>query len=391
MITPIDSFDPINFRHFLHQYPELSHHERQTADVINQQLRQFGLVPKADLGGHGIVVEFDSKNPGETSLFRADFDALPIHENACHHYASRHSGIMHACGHDGHTASLMMVAKYLCTHPPVTGRVLLLFQPAEETGSGATAMLQEPWLAQQHIDNVFAYHNLPGYPLNTVVIKPNTFACASTGVSIELFGKTSHAAKPENGVAPTYAMMETIKLIQQLPEQFPDVFALTTVVHASLGETAQGKATFGTAPGYAKVLATLRSDSSETLLMMKSLIEQQIATQCQQEQLGLKVSWQEWFNAAVNSQPHCQQVIHQARGLGLPVNIVEEPMRWSEDVAEFLAKWPGAMFCLGSGEQHPQLHNPDYDFPDALIATASQLFCALIEEKHGNMSDMPID
>ncbi|PSU33696.1 amidohydrolase [Photobacterium lutimaris] len=391
MITPIDSFDPINFRHFLHQYPELSHHERQTAALICQQLRQFGLAPKTDLGGHGIVVKFDSNNPGETSLFRADFDALPIHEQACHHYASCHSGIMHACGHDGHTASLMMVAKYLCLHPPITGKVLLLFQPAEETGTGAAAMLQEPWLAQQHIDNVFAYHNLPGYPLNTLVIKPNTFACASTGVTIELFGKTSHAAKPEDGLAPTLAMTEAIKLIQHLPEQFPDVFTLTTVVHASLAATAQGETGFGTAPGYAKVLATLRSDNSHTLFAMKSLIEQQIAALCQQEQLGLEVSWQEWFNAAVNSQPHCQQVIRQARLLALPVNIIEEPMRWSEDVAEFLAKWPGALFCLGSGEQHPQLHNPDYDFPDELIATASQLFCALIKDKHSNVSEMAVD
>lgn len=388
MITPINSFDPINFRRFLHQYPELSHHEHQTAELISQQLCQFGLSPKTGLGGHGIVVEFDSGKPGETSLFRADFDALPIHEQACHHYASCYSGIMHACGHDGHTASLMMVAKYLCAHPPASGKILLLFQPAEETGAGAAAMLQEPWLAQQHIDNVFAYHNLPGYPLNTVVIKPATFACASTGVTIELFGKTSHAAKPEDGLPPTLAMTETIKLLQSLPQQFPEVFTLTTVVHASLGATAQGEAAFGTAPGYAKVLATLRSDNSQTLLAMRSLIEQQVAKLCEQERLSVEISWQEWFNAAVNSYPHCQQVIAKAGSLGLPVNIIEEPMRWSEDVAEFLAKWPGVLFCLGSGEDHPQLHNPNYDFPDALIATASQLFCALIEEKHDNVRDM---
>ncbi|WEM44978.1 amidohydrolase (plasmid) [Photobacterium sp. DA100] len=382
MIAPNESFDPVAFRRCLHQYPELSHCEHRTAEMINQQLRQFGLTPRTGLGGHGTVVEFDSGKPGKTSLFRADFDALPIQEQADRPYASRQAGVMHACGHDGHTASLMAVAKHLSEHPPQSGRVLLLFQPAEETGAGAAAMLQDPWLAEQHIDSVFAYHNLPGYPLNTVLIKPNSFACASTGVTIELFGKTSHAAKPEDGLPPTAAMINTIELIQRLPLQFPEVFALTTVVHASLGETTNGEAAFGTAPGYAKVLATLRSDDSQTLVAMKSLIEQQISALCATEQLRSEISWQEWFNAAVNSQQHCQQVIEQARSLDLPVERLKEPMRWSEDMAEFLAQWPGALFCLGSGEHHPQLHNPDYDFPDTLIDTACNLFRALINDIH---------
>lgn len=384
MISPIESFDPIAFRRFLHQYPELSHQERQSAAFIAQQLHQFGLSPRTDLGGYGIVVEFDSEMPGETSLLRADFDALPILEQASHAHISCHEGIMHACGHDGHTASLMVVAKHLKEYPPLSGRVLLLFQPAEETGAGAAAMLQEPWLANQHIDNVYAYHNLPGYPLNTIVIKPGTFACASTGVVIELTGKTSHAAKPEDGIAPTLAMTELIKLLQNLPEQFPDEFTLTTVVHASLGETVNGEAAFGTAPGYAKVLATLRSENTHTLLAMKALVEQQIRVLCEKKGLRYEVSWQEWFNAAVNSQQHCQQVIEQARSLGLPVELLKEPMRWSEDMAEFLAQWPGVLFCIGSGKEHPQLHNPDYDFPDTLIDTASNLFRALIEDIHHN-------
>ena len=325
--------------------------------------------------------------PGETSLFRADFDALPIHEKACHQHASCHTGIMHACGHDGHTATMMMVAKHLAEHPPLSGRVLLLFQPAEETGAGAAAMLKEPWLANQHIDNVYAYHNLPGYPLNTVVIKPQTFACASTGVTIELVGKTSHAAKPEDGISPTLAMTAVIKLLQTLPEQFPDVFSLTTVVHASLGETVNGEAAFGTAPGYAKVLATLRSAKTQTLLAMKALVENKVSALCDREGLGYEISWQEWFNAVVNSPSHCQQVIAHAQSLDLPVECIKEPMRWSEDMAEFLAKWSGVLFCVGSGEDHPQLHNPDYDFPDTLIKTVSLLFCALIEEKHGNVAN----
>ncbi|MGR2770198.1 amidohydrolase [Photobacterium ganghwense] len=374
---PTQNFDPILFRRTLHQFPELSGKEQTTAQRIISQLNAFGLTPRTNIGGHGIVCEIRGTRPGETTLLRADFDALPIVEKSDHAHCSQHPGVMHACGHDGHTASMMAVARHLASHPPVSGSVLLLFQPAEETGTGAADMLRDPWLAGQAVNNVFAYHNLPGYPLNTVITRPETFACASTGVTITLEGKTSHAAKPENGINPTNTLIALMQELQQLPTRFPDVFSLVTIIHATLGEPA-----FGTAPGDAQLLATLRSEQSDVLKAMQRAVE--AATQTYSEQTGLRyqVSWQESFNAAVNTHHHNELVQRAASELGLPVYQLQEPMRWSEDVAEFLACWPGALFCVGSGESHPQLHNPDYDFPDALIETASTLFLHLIEMLH---------
>lgn len=377
MASPVANFNPIRFRHGLHQRPELSLHEENTAELIATQLHEFGLEPRAQIGGHGVVCVIDSGFPGETTLLRADFDALPIHERNSIAHCSIHPGVMHACGHDGHTTSLMVVAHQLAMTPPTLGKVILLFQPAEEIGTGAASMLSDSWLQKQEVDNVFAYHNLPGYPLNSVIVKPNAFACASTGVVIELEGKTSHAARPENGINPTIAMLDVIQYLQNLPKQYPETFTLVTVVHATLGEQA-----FGTAPGKATIMATLRSDDGVQFHKMKEELLETVSSIASRDALTGEVKWQESFNAVVNSAKHCEIVCHQAKLLDLPLVQLDEPMRWSEDVSEFLAKWPGALFCIGSGVDHPELHNPDYDFPDALIESASSVFIGIIDQLH---------
>ncbi|MFB9134600.1 amidohydrolase [Vibrio olivae] len=371
------TFDAIAFRRHLHQYPELSENEFNTATLIATQLNAFGLSPITGVGGHGVICIIEGQKSGPTTLFRADFDALPIEEKATHHHISRHPGVMHACGHDGHSTSLLKVAEALATTPPRNGRVILLFQPAEEVGTGAIAMLEHPALKNLTIDHTFAYHNLPGYPLHHVIIKPQTFACASTGVQIELVGKTSHAANPENGINPTDVMIELVQFLRTLPARYPDAFSLVTVAHVQLGEHV-----FGVAPGDAKILATLRSDHNPTFTNMKLTIQDKIEQIQRSSHLQVKLNWHEPFIAAVNDTEHYHIVKQQANELGLTVSELKEPMRWSEDFAEFLKRWPGALFCIGSGEDHPQLHNPDYDFPDALIDTASRLFLSIIDSLH---------
>jgi amidohydrolase len=371
-------FKAESFRKQLHKYPELSGHEINTAFNIAQQLRQFGLNPQEGIGGHGVICTVSGEQDGELTLLRADFDALPIQEKATHSHVSVNHGIMHACGHDGHTASLLAVAEKLAVTPPKHGKVILLFQPAEETGVGASAMLNSAELKQLKIDNVFAYHNLPGQPLHEVVIKNNTFACASTGVSIELEGKTSHAAYPENGLNPAKAMIEILQFLEGLSSQYTQNFALVTIVSAQLGEEA-----FGVSAGRARIMATLRSDSNSTFQAMQSKIRLKLEEVEKLSGLGVEHSWHEPFNAAVNSSAHVDIVRTQAKQLGFEVNELREPMRWSEDFSEFLIHYPGALFCIGSGESHPELHNPDYDFPDEIIETASTLFMSIVKQIHG--------
>ncbi|UUM31338.1 amidohydrolase [Vibrio japonicus] len=371
------TFDAIAFRQQLHRFPELSGDEVNTAQVIATQLTSFGLKPIIGVGGHGLFCVIDSGKQGQTTLFRADFDALPITEKATHGHVSQHDGIMHACGHDGHTASLLKVAKQLSITPPAHGKVILLFQPAEETGTGASAMINDPRLTKLPIDNVFAYHNLPGYQLSQIIIKDQTFACASVGAMVGLKGKTSHAARPENGVSPTNAMVDLIGFLQTLPENYRDAFCLVTIVHASLGEEA-----FGIAPGEAKVMATMRSDCNQAFGDMKVKLAGKVEQLALQHGLEVEITWEEPFNAAVNSTKHVELVKSVARHTHLDIHELEEPMRWSEDFAEFLTKWNGALFCIGSGESHPELHNPDYDFPDAILDTANSVFLGLVNELH---------
>lgn len=374
------AFDPVRFRHHLHRYPELSLQEQKTASVIIDQLLKFGLSPHTNIGGYGIVVDINSGNAGKETLLRADFDALPISEQAEHDHTSRHSGCMHACGHDGHTASLLSVAEHLSQHPPLTGRVVLLFQPAEEIGLGAKMMLADPRLQQFKPDAVYAYHNLPGYPLGTVVVKEGAFACASTGVNITLRGKTSHAAKPENGRSPATAVSRIMAYLENLPDSIDDAFCLVTLVHVKIGNPG-----FGTSPGKANVMATIRSDSDHALACMQKQLQAFVDTQTADQGLTSTIEWVEPFSATHNHPACTQQLISAATALSYPIEVPTHPMRWSEDVGEFLSHWQGTLFCLGSGEGHPELHNPDFDFPDDLIGIAARLFIKLLEERHTHL------
>ncbi|GAA5646207.1 amidohydrolase [Vibrio proteolyticus] len=376
-------FNAVAFRKNLHRFPELSLEEVNTSQTIARVLSSFGLKPVTEIGGHGLFCIIEGEDEGETTLIRADFDALPIEEQAQHDHVSANHGVMHACGHDGHTTSLLKIAQQLAEHPPKSGQVVLLFQPAEEIGTGAASMLTHPALRDLTVDNAYAYHNLPGYPLHQIVVKTDTFACASTGVSITLTGKTSHAARPENGISPTNTMMDIMQLLQGMPQRFPDAFSLVTIVHAQLGEAA-----YGVSPGEAKVMATMRSECNETFQAMQTLLTEALQEFRAQSGLDIHVEWDEPFNATVNSAQHVSMLVEQANQLGLSVHQLDEPMRWSEDFAEFLLKWRGAMFCIGSGTHHPELHNPDYDFPDDIMDTAASLFVALIRRQHGLTQDL---
>ncbi|MFA0085211.1 amidohydrolase [Vibrio sp. 10N.261.51.F12] len=372
------AFHANTFRKQLHKYPELSCHEVQTADAIAQQLTLFGLNPVVGVEGYGVLCVITGSEPGETTLLRADFDAIPVNEKNPVDHASIYPGVMHACGHDGHTTSLIMVAHQLSQSPPKRGTVILVFQPAEEIGTGAASMLNHPALKGLNVDNAFAYHNLPGQPLHEIVVKKGTFSCASIGLSIDLEGKTSHAAYPENGVSPLNAMIEILQYLQTLPDSYPEEFSLVTIVNAELGERA-----FGVAAGSAKIMATLRSDCNATFLDIQKRVQRTLQRIEQNTKLDINYSWHEPFNAAVNSSHHVDLIRQHATKLNLAVTELETPMRWSEDFAEFLLRYQGALFGIGSGVSHPELHNPDYDFPDEILETACSLYVSIIRQIHG--------
>lgn len=365
-------------RHELHQHPELSNQEQNTA----QRIKQLFLEMEADkvyenLGGHGLAFAFQGNEPGPTTLIRCELDALPIQEINDLPYKSCIDGVSHKCGHDGHMAIVTALGNLLSQQRPVKGEVICLFQPAEETGAGAIQVVADDQFSQLQPDYCFALHNLPGKPMGQVLCKSGTFNCASRGMIIRLTGKTSHAAHPEDGISPAIAMSRLIEGLTNLPEQM-EGFNLVTVVHANLGEIA-----FGTAPADAVVMATLRTSTNEAMDILVEKACQMADQQAQTESLALEIEWEDIFGASVNTEIGYQHVMQACKTAGVEAVTMGEGFRWSEDFGKFTEICEGAMFALGSGVRSPQLHNPDYDFPDELIPVGFSVFKEIVRSING--------
>ena len=364
--------DFINLRRELHANPELSGAEQQTVRriaAVFQTLNPDQTV--ANLGGNGIAFVFGSRQPGPRVLFRCELDAIAVHEENDLAYRSQNPGRSHNCGHDGHMATMARFGFTISKRRPARGRIILLFQPAEETGQGAAAVVNDPKFKALNADLVFAFHNLPGYPLGVVVLKSGAMNCASRGMTVRLSGITSHAARPEDGVSPALAMSELIQGLAGLPSDpgLKPIYSQVTVVHARLGEPA-----FGLSPGDAEVRATLRTESDDAMLILTERAVKLVKAKATSANLGFDIGWSDEFVASNNDAGACDMVRKAAAAAGLKVIDLAEPMRVSEDFGQFSARVPGAMFGLGAGENCPGLHQADYDFPEELIEIGSNVF-----------------
>jgi len=362
----------IKLRHELHRHPELSDNEYLTSERISNFLSHYN--PSEiirGIGGAGVACIFKGREEGPSVLFRCDLDALPIEEENDFDYKSTEKGVAHKCGHDGHMAIIAGLADLFSKKPPQKGQVVLLFQPSEENGQGAYRVVNDEKFKKIKVDFAFALHNLPGLPKGNVILREETFAAASKGMIIKLTGETSHAGEPENGNSPAIAMADIIKQLNDLPNQentFDD-FRLLTVIHARLGEIA-----FGTTPGYAEVMATLRTYTDEDMQKLTSLSESIVEKNAKESNLKFEISYTEEFPATVNDEKMVKLVEKAAKTANVESQYLDKPFRWSEDFAHFTQKFKGALFGLGSGVDHPQLHNSDYDFPDDIIENGVKTF-----------------
>ncbi|MCC1492033.1 amidohydrolase [Cognatishimia sp. F0-27] len=384
MLTQGDLDDLTAFRRFLHQHPELSGEETETAAQITRALEP--LKPHrilTGLGGHGVAAVFDSGRPGSTVLFRAELDALPIAEDASRgiDWISQNPGKGHLCGHDGHMTMLLGLARCLSRRPVQTGRVVLMFQPSEEDGRGARAVVADPAYASIRPDWAFAIHNEPGRPLGYVATRAGLINCASRGLEITLQGKTAHAADPQDGIAPTMALARCLPALTALSRgtERDDAFRLVTITHARLGEP-----TFGIAPGEATIHATLRTghDTEMAGLMAdaKAVIDEAAAA----DGLTLRYREHDVFAASINDTEAHAVACEAMRAIGIVHGDAGLPMRASEDFGVFGQGAKASMLCLGSGETHAALHNPDYDFPDELIPIGVSLFDRIARDLLGS-------
>lgn len=373
LLTSVQLKELLDLRKWMHQNPELSGQEKNTAHKLESFLKQT--TPDAlltGLGGHGLaaVYVFDEKGP--TVLVRADMDALPIDEINTFAHKSKVEGVSHKCGHDGHSAILAGLAWVLKKHPLPRGRVVLLFQPEEETGQGAAKVIHDESFKMIKPDYVLALHNLPGFEKGAMVIKDGPFAAASTGMIVRIKGASSHAAHPEQGNSPAPIMAHAMLGLPQIPqiqkEKFRD-FALITIIHARLGEVA-----FGTNPGKGVVMATLRTFYNDDMSVLKKEAEKIWHRLAEEHKMQIEISYTEEFPATINHAPLVELLQEQAEKLGEQVVQIAQPFRWSEDFGHFTSRFPGVLFGVGSGKDSPGLHNHDYDFPDEIVPHAINYF-----------------
>jgi amidohydrolase len=372
----------ITFRKTLHSIAELSKNEKKTSEfLINILEKHKNGKLYNNIGDKGILFQFKGKKPGPSILFRADMDGLPIEESIKIPHGSNHENVSHKCGHDGHMAILLSVADYLNKYPVKKGSVSLVFQQAEETGEGAQMFLSDPIIKDKHFDYVFALHNLPGFPLGSIILKNGVFASASTGIAIYLKGKSSHASQPELGKSPALAVAQLIQNISSLTQ-----FNLglgqngkATIIHAKVGEEA-----FGTSPALGCVMTTLRSYEDDVLLKLQKEIFRQSKLISDLYKLEVKTEVKEPFPSTKNSDECVNLLKQSANNLGYKIIYPENPFPWSEDFGHFTKKFKGALWGIGGGLNCPPLHNFNYDFPDEIIEYGVNIYKNLINQLLGN-------
>ncbi len=364
----------IALRRELHKYPEVSNREYQTTDRIVNFVNEYKPDQVIRLGDKGVLFVFQGEVPGETVMFRSELDALPIQEISEHEYTSVNEGVSHACGHDGHMAIVAGLAEKISNDRPAKGRVILLFQPAEEVEQGACDVIENVNFKNNEPDYLFALHNIPGLKKHKIVLKKGSFASGSKGMTVQLTGKTSHAAEPQDGISPADAISQIINKLHVLRADktlFSD-FILVTIIHIQLGEIS-----FGTSPGYAEMRITLRAFENEDLTLLTFLCEKIVKEIASSEKLACEISYTEVFPATMNDD-RCVDIVEQAaKQNDLNVEHIKTPYKWSEDFGYYTEKFNACYFGLGAGTEQPQLHNPDFNFPDDIIETGVNLFYSI--------------
>jgi amidohydrolase len=378
----------VALRRQIHAAPEMSGQEAHTAEQVAAFLAPTG--PTAiwrNIGGHGLALIYEGTQPGPTTVLRAELDAIPVPEESSVPWCSRRHGLSHTCGHDGHLAILAGVGQALAATPPVRGRVVLLFQPAEETGEGGAAVAQDARMVRLQPDRIFALHNLPGYPVGQILVREGAFCAGSAGLTIELKGATSHAAYPEQGRSPDQALAALVTglVMLPIPLEHEGKLAQVTVGHARLGEPA-----FGISPGQAVIMATLRADDDQVLEDLKASAQKLAREVAARYRLQERCTWSEEFPVTFNDACAVADIMEVARGLNLDCAAPDEsPFRWSEDFGHLLGLGEGAMFGLGSGSDHPPLHAAVFDFNEDLIPIGVAMFRGLLDRSHTSSSLSP--
>lgn len=358
-----------DLRHTLHRHPELSLAESDTARRLQDFLRAHTTFRIVERDGWFYAVKPGRDTAATPIAFRADMDALPIPEGIDLPYSSVSNGVSHKCGHDGHCAALCGLALALEENAPER-TVYLIFQGAEEIGRGA--MRCAPLLQEHGIGEIYAFHNLGGYPEGAVIYRRGLTQPASEGLTISLHGRQSHASAPESGINPAQAIARIALLSQELTDAPHRGMVLCTVTGIRVGT-----GDFGISAGDGEIRLTLRAENEREMKDLERRLLALAAQLAQDSGLALEHHISDYFPETRNHDGCLERVVRAAAALGVPCREMDRLWRASEDFGYYTKVCPGAIFYLGNGENSPPLHTEGYDFNDSLLSVAADLFTAL--------------
>ena len=374
----------IGIRRDIHHHPELSFKEQRTSDLVAERLQAWGYQVERGLGGTGLVGQL-RRGDGKRSLgLRADMDALPIKEETRLKYASRHAGVMHACGHDGHTAMLLCAAKVLAETGRFSGTLNLIFQPAEEYGtreSGAMRMIEDGLFDKYPCDAIFGMHNMPGWPQGQLVFREGSMMASSDKVFITLNGRGGHAAMPHRAADPLVAAASLVMALQTVVSR--NVDPLQTAV-VTVGMLQSGIAN-NVIPQSAKLALSVRALEQSVRDLLQKRITELTHAQAQSFGVTAEVDYQRGYSALVNSRAETEF----ARRIGTElvgaerVTLQGPALTGSEDFAFMLEQRPGCYLLIGNGDGDSagacMVHNPGYDFNDANLPIGAAYWALLAQ------------
>ena len=363
------------WRQDFHRYPEFGFEEKRTAQLVAERLRSFGLDVEEGVGGTGVVGTLKRGTANRSIALRADMDALRIQEATNAAYASENPGYMHACGHDGHTSMLLGAAKILAEEGGFDGTVRFIFQPAEEWGKGALAMLDDGLLARFPFDEIYGIHNMPGYDIGQFRTRSGAFMSAEDNFEIKLTGNGGHASRPE---ATQEVMVAACALVMNLQSIVSRGVAPTDIAVVSVTEIFTDGVR-NALPGAARILGDTRSFSPDVSQRIEAQMRRIAQGTAEAYGVVADVSYTREFVPTINDSALTDAVLDVASGL-FGAEHVEEltaPGGGSEDFARFLAHVPGCFVYLGNGAQSKPLHHPAYDFDDAGLIHGARFHAAI--------------
>ena len=366
-------------RRHLHQNPELSFKEAATAELVATHLSEWGYEVTRKVGGHGVVGRLQVGQGRRSVSLRADMDALPILEENTSAHASRTAGVMHACGHDGHTTMLLGAARQLAKTRNFSGTLNLVFQPAEEAGrhGGAERMIADGLFERFPCDAIFGMHNHPGYPVGTFMFGSGPFMSASDTVHITIHGRGGHAARPHQAVDPVLIAGSLVMALQSVVSRNIDP---TQTAIVTIGTLHAGNAS-NVIPESASMGLSVRSFSTEVRERLRQRITDLVTLHVQGYGGTVEIDYQQGYPVLVNSEAETRFALAVAQELVGPQHTIAPfgPVTGSEDFAYYLQRKPGCFLRVGNGEGAAMLHSAKYDFDDANLTVGAAYWTRLVE------------